>query len=283
MLTKKRQPLNRMSSGWLMVVAFLFFLSLAALADEVKSKKIEPAGEKEDLQESVRVSRIIGQIIRNGQGQDLGEVDDLIMHRNGKIKKVILSVGGFLGVGDRLVAVSFKSLEIGEKGEIVYDVTRQQLEHHSIFSYRKEGLFEYYYAPPPPYGPYRPLGIPQRRYKGYYPYGRPYGPYPPEGKYSREHGPWEWEYFPERLRITAILYRPILNNKGEEVGGVDDLLINRMGKVERIILSMGGFLGIDEKLVALPFRPLKITDMGTVYDLTRQELENLPAFGDEGE
>jgi sporulation protein YlmC with PRC-barrel domain len=280
MLSKQRQQLNRLELGWFMMVVFLFFFSFTTLADEVKKKKIEQPGEKIDLQEVFRASDIIDQTIRTMQGQDLGEVDDLITSRNGKIKKVILSVGGFLGVGNRLVAVSFKSLRMGKKSEIVYDVTRQQLEHHPIFSYRKERLYEYYYAPPPPYGQ---LGIPQRRYKGYYPYGRPLGPYPPVGKYSREYGPWEWEYYPERLRISAILYRQVLNNKGEEIGGVDDLLISRTGKVEWIILSVGGFLGLDEKLAAVPFKPLKITDLGIVYNVTKQELENLPALSDEVE
>ena len=47
-------------------------------------------------------------------------VGDFIMSRNGKIKKMILSVSGFLGIGDRLVAVPFKSLQIRVKGDIIY-------------------------------------------------------------------------------------------------------------------------------------------------------------------
>jgi len=69
-----------------------------------------------------------------------------------------------------------------------------------------------------------------------------------------------------------------LNDKGEEVGEIDDLIISRSGKVEQIILSVGGFLGIDEKLVGMPFKPLKVTDMGIVYNVSREELKNLPRF-----
>ena len=78
--------------------------------------------------------------------------------------------------------------------------------------------------------------------------------------------------------MSAVLNREVLNDKGEGVGEVDDLIINRSGKVEQIILSVGGFLGIDEKLVAMPFKPLKITDIGIVYNVTMQELKNLPGF-----
>ena len=78
--------------------------------------------------------------------------------------------------------------------------------------------------------------------------------------------------------MSAILNRAVLNNKGEEVGEINDLIISRNGKVEQIILSVGGFLGMDEKLVAMPFKPLKVTDMGIVYDVSKQELKDRSAF-----
>jgi sporulation protein YlmC with PRC-barrel domain len=133
MSTEQRRQLNGTGLGSFMGVAFLLFLSLATLADEVKSKKIEQPGEKINLQEVFRASGIIDETIRNGDGKDLGEVDDLIMSRNGKIKKVILSVGGFLGIDEKLVAVPFKPLKITDMG-IVYNVTEQELENLPAFS-----------------------------------------------------------------------------------------------------------------------------------------------------
>jgi sporulation protein YlmC with PRC-barrel domain len=234
-----------------------------------------------ERQITFRASNIIDHVVKNDRGEELGEVDDLIMSRNGKIKKVVLSVGGFLGIGDRLVAVQFRSLRINEKGEIIYNVTKEQLEKHPEFNYRKEGLYGNYFPPYPTYRfPYNP-GY-------YYPQNPPYPPYPPYGKpcgrfpEKRHKGwyyyPWTWEYFPERLQISAILNRNVLNDKGEIVGDLDDLIISPKEKVEQIILSVGGFLGIEAKLVAMPFTPLRVTDMGIVYDVTKQELENRPEF-----
>ena len=282
MFTKQQRGSGRICLGFLIGVVSLVFLSLNGFAAEVQRDKKagqqagHPQQERIYLQEGFRASRIIDQAVKNAQGEELGEVDDLIMSRNGKIKKVVLSVGGFLGIGDRLVAVPFKSLKINEKDDIVYNVTKQQLEDHPVFSYRREGLYGYYYQPfypLPAYGMRR-----EYRYPPPPPYGEPYAPFPPRGKYRGEFGPWEWEYFPERLRISAILNRVVLNNKGEEEGEIDDLIINRIGKVEQIILSVGGFLGFDEKLVAMPFKPLKVTDMGIVYNVSREELKNLPGF-----
>jgi sporulation protein YlmC with PRC-barrel domain len=268
--------------GFLAGVLSLAFLSLNGFAQDVQgSKKAEQQTgrqqqERMGLQEGFRASKIIDQTVKNAQGEELGEVDDLIMSRNGKIKKVTLSVGEFLGIGDRLVAVPFKSLRISEKGDIVYNVTKQQLENYPVFSYRKEGLYGYYYEP---FYPMLAYGMRRGyRYPPPPPYGEPYAPFPPRGKYRGEYGPWEWEYFPERLRVSAFLNRTVLNNTGDEVGETDDLIINRNGKAEQIILSVGGFLGIDEKLVAMPFKPLKVTDLGIVYNVSREELKSLPGF-----
>jgi sporulation protein YlmC with PRC-barrel domain len=282
MFTKQERGSGRIRLGFIIGGVSLVFLLLNDSAGEAQGGKqagqqrVSQQQERVGFQESLRASKIIDHTVKNRQGEELGEVDDLIMSRNGKIKKVILSVGGFLGIGDRLVAVPFRSLQISEKGDIVYNVTKQQLENHPVFNYGKEGLYEYYYAPPPPYGQ---LGFrPPRGYRWHPPYGEPYGPFPPPGRYRGEYGPWEWEYFPERLRISAILNRIALNDKGEEVGEIDDLIIDREGRVGEIILSVGGFQGIDEKLVALPFKPLKVTDLGIVYDATKKELKNSSGF-----
>ena len=282
MATKPRRRSRRFGLGFIIGVVSLVFLSSGALSVEAQGGKgpdQKMGGQSQEkiyLQEGFRASKIIDQTVKNAQGEELGEVDDLIMRRNGRIKKVILSVGGFLGVGDRLVAVDYRSLQVNEKYDIVYNVNKQQLENHPIFSYRREGLYGYYYEP---YYPLPAYGMRREyQYPSPPPYGEPYAPFPPRGRFRGEFGPWEWEYFPERIRISVILNRTVLNNKGEEVGEIDDLVINRSGNVEQIILSVGGFLGIDEKLVAMPFKPLKITDMGIVYNVYREELRSLPGF-----
>jgi len=39
-----------------------------------------------------------------------------------------------------------------------------------------------------------------------------------------------------------------------------------------------GLMGMGEKLVALPFKPLKIIDLGIIYNIATQQLNNLPEF-----
>jgi sporulation protein YlmC with PRC-barrel domain len=63
------------------------------------------------LENGVRVSKIIGEAVQNDQKQHVGKVDDLIMTPDDKITMAIVSVGGFLGMGDKLVAVPWQQLK----------------------------------------------------------------------------------------------------------------------------------------------------------------------------
>jgi hypothetical protein len=59
---------------------------------------------------------MIGQSVRNSQGEQIGDVNDLVVDSNGQIKAVVIGVGGFLGLGEREVAVSMSSLQMQPPG-----------------------------------------------------------------------------------------------------------------------------------------------------------------------
>lgn len=63
-----------------------------------------------------RASKINGLSVYNRDNQQLGTVDDVILSQNGQVESVVLSVGGFLGIGDHLVAVPFNQLQFVYKG-----------------------------------------------------------------------------------------------------------------------------------------------------------------------
>lgn len=63
------------------------------------------------LESGKRVSKIIGAAVQNEQNQRVGTVDDLIVTSDDKITMAVVSVGGFLGVGNKLVAVPWGQLK----------------------------------------------------------------------------------------------------------------------------------------------------------------------------
>ena len=62
-----------------------------------------------------RASKLVGVNVYNDGNEKLGSIDELIMNKDGKIEKVIIGVGGLLGVGQRDIAVNFDQLKFTDQ------------------------------------------------------------------------------------------------------------------------------------------------------------------------
>lgn len=58
-----------------------------------------------------RSSKMVGLNVYNDTNDKLGSISELLLDKNGTIKAAVIGVGGFLGVGERLVAVPFDKLK----------------------------------------------------------------------------------------------------------------------------------------------------------------------------
>src|SRR6202045_1231237 len=58
-----------------------------------------------------RSSKLIGVDVYNDANEKIGDIEELIVDKSGKIEHVVLGVGGFLGMGEHSVAVSFDKLK----------------------------------------------------------------------------------------------------------------------------------------------------------------------------
>jgi sporulation protein YlmC with PRC-barrel domain len=62
---------------------------------------------------------------------------------------------------------------------------------------------------------------------------------------------------PDMWRASQLDGVDIYNNNNEKIGDVSDVLVDRNGKVEAVVIGVGGFLGIGERNVAVPFNALQ--------------------------
>ena len=76
-------------------------------------------------------STIIGDSVRNGAGEDLGNIEDLMINiENGAVEYAVLSFGGFLGMGDKLFAVPLEAMQVDtEHHRFVLNESRDRLEN----------------------------------------------------------------------------------------------------------------------------------------------------------
>ena len=68
-----------------------------------------------ELNGTWRASKLVGLAVYNESNERLGDINELLVDKSGKISAVILGVGGFLGVGEQNVAVSFDQLKFVEE------------------------------------------------------------------------------------------------------------------------------------------------------------------------
>lgn len=83
-------------------------------------------------------SDLIGMTVYGAGDENLGEINDLLVDRNGTILAAVIGVGGFLGVGEKNVAVPFQAVEVArvEKGKerLVLRKTKDELKAAPTFA-----------------------------------------------------------------------------------------------------------------------------------------------------
>jgi sporulation protein YlmC with PRC-barrel domain len=84
------------------------------------------------------------------------------------------------------------------------------------------------------------------------------------------------------LPISDYYNQSVYDNQDNKVGDVNDLLVDKDGKIGAAIVGDGGFLGAGEKNVAVPFNALKLTEKNgkryLVMDTTKEALNSAPGY-----
>ncbi|HUW74435.1 MAG TPA: DUF4142 domain-containing protein [Methyloceanibacter sp.] len=120
---------------------------------------------------------------------------------------------------------------------------------------------------------------------------------PPSFDYVKSQSPTDWT-------AQALIGKTVQNNNGETLGEVNNVILNEKGKVVALTVGVGGFLGLGEKDVGVPFEAVKFRDedaldkdddgedtadmnddaddahedMVIVIDATKDQLEAAPEF-----
>ena len=82
------------------------------------------------------------------------------------------------------------------------------------------------------------------------------------------------------LRASKLVGSDVYNSADTSVGTLDDLLLGQHDKAATAVVSVGGFLGIDSKLVEVPFSKLKLNKEGhlVLAGATKASLTRLSAY-----
>ncbi|MER8506232.1 PRC-barrel domain-containing protein [Mesorhizobium sp. M0199] len=217
------------------------------------------------------VTNIIGESVYNGTGDDaqnIGNISDVVFDERGEVKSVVIGVGGFLGIGTKNVAFDYKKMQWAERNGdrwLIAQTTKDELTAQPDFDRRP-------YDPPPPpasadnAAPAAPSTSAQNTNPA---------PAAPAEPVKRAEG----------NLATNIIGETVYNGTGDDaqnIGDVNDIVINKEAKAQSLIIGVGGFLGIGEKNVAYDFDKAQWAerngDRWLVAQTTKEELQAQPDF-----
>ena len=86
-------------------------------------------------------SRLIGSNVYNKQNENIGTVEDLVIENGKTVTALVVGVGGFLGLGERYVAVDPSTVSLvrqeGGSSRVVMDTTKDNLRNAPAFEYNR--------------------------------------------------------------------------------------------------------------------------------------------------
>ncbi|HUJ59826.1 MAG TPA: PRC-barrel domain-containing protein [Kofleriaceae bacterium] len=90
--------------------------------------------------------------------------------------------------------------------------------------------------------------------------------------------------FRRTLGATTLIHDKVVNLEGQDIGRIEELMVDvTTGRVAYAVLSFGGFMGIANKLFALPWSALTVDEghKRFVVNVTRETLARMPGFDKE--
>ncbi|HUG35955.1 MAG TPA: PRC-barrel domain-containing protein [Candidatus Limnocylindrales bacterium] len=86
---------------------------------------------------------------------------------------------------------------------------------------------------------------------------------------------------PEMMSADTLIGNDVCNEEGEALGDIKDIMLDmRSGRVAYAVLSFGGFLGMGQKLFAVPWEALELdtTKKRFVLNVEKERLKDAPGF-----
>ena len=283
-------------------------LAFSAIAQDAPNPKTDRPGYTRDrvpnprradrLNGAAKASDLIGMTVKNYQDEKLGKVEDLAVDvESGRIVQVILSTGGFIGIGDTLTAVPPGALHHDIAHKVLHlDADKTKLKNAPKFEMSKwaecsdaDHLSEVYrhYGEEPAFrfihkgdgvrdGRRNPEVVPNT-----------ISTRKADGTWDKDRISSESQSMIPASRLSHVqkasklMGTPVKNLQDEKLGKVENILVDLpSGRVVAMTVSSGGFLGMGDELSAVPPTALRFTaDRDALQlDASKEMLSNAPHF-----
>lgn len=218
--------------------------------------------------------------------ENVGNVSDIVVTQDGEVRGVLIDVGGFLGLGARTVMVDMDELNFvtadpaaaaGDRYSLVVAMSQEELESLPEWDEAQLAGFE-------PRDP--DLMQDQARMAQ--------GTVPVEGDATRQvesdrvvQDTSGYADLPEQERtVERLMGASAYSAQGEDIGTVEELVLDVDGRTTHLVMDVGGFLGMGSHTVALDMNKVDIMwnaeddDVRVEVPMSEDELRAMPEYQD---
>jgi sporulation protein YlmC with PRC-barrel domain len=217
----------------------------------------------------IDAGKLVGQEVYDANGDKVGEIDSVMVDPKGKVSSVVIDVSGWLE-SEKLVAVKWSDLKTGEDKKIVSSLTKDSAKAAAAYNYADPAL---------------------------------------RGQVLTESG----ERYAETedadttananatatadtdatdnsaivnadgsMNASKLIGLDVQSPEDKKVGDIGEVVLNKDGKVEGVVVDVGGFLGIATHPVLLDWKDVTLASQDgkdrAVVNLTKEKLEQMPAY-----
>jgi sporulation protein YlmC with PRC-barrel domain len=83
---------------------------------------------------------------------------------------------------------------------------------------------------------------------------------------------------PDEIRASKMIGSTVYDVQNRNIGSVKDLVLNRDGKVDAVVVDVGSFLGMGGKFVAIPISDIKTDNNRLTLDRNKEQLQQMAAY-----
>ncbi len=259
---------------------------------DYSSKAMSHGRRADRLNGAAKASDLIGMTVKNYQDEKLGKVEDLAVDvESGRIVQVILSTGGFIGIGDMLTSVPPGALHHDVANKVLHlDSTKEKLKGAPKFETAKwaensnqDNLSRVYRY----YGEDSSLNFINKGEDVATGNKNSDSARNPDRAWGKDRMPGTSRTMIPESRLahvqkaSKLMGCQVQNMQDEKLGKVENLLVDMAaGRVVAVVISSGGFLGMGDELSAVPPTALRFaSDRETLkLDATKEMLSSSPRF-----
>ena len=83
---------------------------------------------------------------------------------------------------------------------------------------------------------------------------------------------------PDEVRASKIIGSTVYDVQNRNIGSVKDLVLNKNGKVDAVVVDVGSFLGMGGKYVAIPLSDIKSDNNRLTLDRSKEQLQQMAQY-----